>query len=365
MKPLFESEAQVAPARGVELAPAPVTAVPPQVVGGKTLPMVPSASAIQPVREEEIAQLGAIASSGLASVPNKMLQHVRVSDVDGFGTELTKLVGVAKGLDPKGLEGKGLMSRIQNMFSSTKERLLGQYRTAEQQMDELVAQLTKKASQQSARVADLEQLYLENMNYHGQLEQAVAHGATLVERLNAQLAAESAATDSFGAQRLADVQRLISRTEKRMDDLRRAMLLAKQTAPQIRMMQDNARGLVEKFGDIQTVTVPAWKSAFSLYLMHLEQKSAVALATAADDATDAALRQGADMLRQNVGDVARARNRSAISIETLEHVQQQLLGSVDDAQRIEAEGRAARAQAAPRLLELEQELVTRFTPGQR
>src|SRR5690606_29108009 len=106
-----------------------------------------------------------------------------------------------------------------------------------------------------------------------------------------------AVSDSFGAQRLADHQRLIDRLTKRVDDLRRAMLLAKQSGPQIRISQDNARALVQKFGDIKVVTLPAWKNVFAQYVLQLEQKKTVELLGMVDNATDEALRRGADLLR--------------------------------------------------------------------
>ena len=324
-----------------------------------------SLSALPAVKEEEIDQLGAQSAVSLSQVPNKLMSSIRAADADEFGAELNQLVVVAKGLDPEGMQNKGFLSKAFSFMSSTKEKLMSQYNSVEKQMDVLVVELEKKAVHHKSRIKDLEDLYVANVAYHQDLESAANRGEKLAGELRAALASSGAPTTAFEAQQLAEVERSADRIEKRVDDLRRAMLLAKQTAPQIRQAQDNARALVQKFGDVKTLTLPAWKNTFSLYIVQLEQKKAVGVLNAVDDATDAALRRGADLLRQNTEEIARARARSVVSIETLQHVQTQLLGAVDDMRRIDEEGKTARKAAAPLLLDMERELIAKFAPGQR
>lgn len=378
MKPLFGSEPRAAASPLTSAhdpfvtSPSPTAldagtvVLPVAAVGTASLPATQTPRRSLPVvNEDEIARLGEQATSGLSQLPSKIMGSVRAADADAFGAELNQLVVVAKGLDPKSMQGKGLVSRALSFMTSTKERLLSQYNSVEKQMDALVVELEKKAEHHRARVGDLEQLYTANVTYHQSLEQAATHGEQLAAQLREAIAQYGAPSDAFDAQRVAEAQRAAERIEKRVDDLKRAMLLAKQTAPQIRLMQDNARALVQKFGDVKTVTLPAWKNTFTLYIAQLEQKKAVELINAVDDATDAALRQGADMLRENTEAIARARARSVVGIDTLEHVQRQLLGAIDDAQRIDEEARAARKAAEPKLLAMEQELISRFAPGRR
>lgn len=369
MKPLFEPDTvvptataspfktpAVQPAIRPVSAPVPVAAPAPSL---RTAPMP------VPLTDMELEALGSKATAGLAKLPDQLMTVIRASDAGEFGSDLNRLVALAKGLDPESVNGKGLLSRARNMFSSAKERLLAQYNSVEKQMDSLVAEMDKKAALHRQRVKELDQLYDANVAYHQGIEDAVAKASQVLAETQARLAAAGNAGDAFEAQQVSDLQRFAERVEKRIDDWKRAMLLAKQTAPQIRMMQDNARGLVEKFGDVKDVTVPAWKNAFSLYLLHMEQKQAVDVVNSVDEATDAALRRGATLLRQNTEDIARARQRSVVSLETLQFVQGELIGSVDAVQRINDEARAARKAAEPALLALENELITRFAPGQR
>jgi uncharacterized protein YaaN involved in tellurite resistance len=97
-------------------------------------------------------------------------------------------------------------------------------------------------------------------------------------------------------------------------------------------------------------------------VLALESKKGAELVNTVYDATDAAFRMQADQLRENTQQIARAQQRSVVTIETLEHMQTQLLGAVDDALKIADEGRKAREAAQPKLRQLEQGLISRFSP---
>jgi uncharacterized protein YaaN involved in tellurite resistance len=116
--------------------------------------------------------------------------------------------------------------------------------------------------------------------------------------------------------------------------------------------------LVEKFYAIKNITLPAWKNQISLAISLHEQKNSVQLANSIDDATNDLLRRNADLLHQNSVDTARANQRSVIDVETLEHVQQTLIKSVNDVIQIQKEGQMKREQAEVKLKQLQQNFNT-------
>lgn len=369
MKPLFDNPTLAKSAQsGVSLQPdlsvSPTQDLP-AVVSANTTALAP----VKPPRitDNQIAAIGATAGAGMAAMSTRILEHVRTSNTGEFGKELNSLVLLAKGLDPAALQDKGMVSRLFGMASSAKERLLAQFNHVNGQITALASSLSSKALLHTKRIDDLETIYNDNVGYHQALEQSVKQCGSEHELLAADYAVESKKPvgDSFGAQVLADYQRLLDRLEKRSDDLQRAMLLSKQYAPQVRMMQEDARSLVSKFDTVQVVTLPAWQNNFTLYVLQLEQKQAVDVLNAVDDATDAALRKSADQLRENSSAIATSRNRSVVSTDTLLHVNNQLIGTVEDVQKIDAEGRARRAAEQPKLLEMERQLIAAFAPGKR
>ncbi|GGY62033.1 toxic anion resistance protein [Pseudoduganella albidiflava] len=375
MKPLFsDEEANAASALPVAPASASAPAFPPLLDPSRpsdNLPAArPEASAAPVIRvdlsgidDKAIESLGGSTGAGVAKVSAKLLGTVRASDADVFGTQLNELIATSKGLDPARLRSGGLLSRVTNMFGSVKEKMLSQYQVVESRMDTLVAEMTRHANVHRGRIQDFDEMYKGLESYYQGLDADVKKGEGWAVQLRQAVAQQGTAANAFEAQQATELRRRLERLEKRIDDLRRAMLMATQMVPQIRLSQDNARALTDTFTDIVNVSIPAWRNVFSLYLLQLEAKQSAAVANAAYDATDAAFRAQADMLLENTETVARAKQRSLVSLETAQHVQAQLVSAFDKLEQISNEGQQRRKDELPKLQELERELITRFSPG--
>lgn len=302
------------------------------------------------------------ATQGVATISQKMLSSLRASDADVFGQKLNALVMVSKGLDPKNMKS-GMLSKITHIFGTTKEKFMAQYNTVEKQMDSLVNELDKSSNLHRQRIVDFNTMYSENYSYHQALEVQRQKKISLKEQLEQQLAGMGKPTDAFTAQNMNLLQDRVNRLEKRVNDIERAKLLSKQMAPEIMQLENNARSLVETFKDVKETTIPAWRNAFTLYIAQIEQKKGAELANAVYDATDEAFRVQAEQFNQNTQEIAKVRQRSVVSIETLEYVQTQLMDAFDKLGQIEADGKKARAESEPRMAALEKQLVDKFTPG--
>ena len=372
MKPLFSSDDE---ANAASLAPeAPALAMAPLLNPARTSDMLPASHSgvsgaplvridISGIDDNAIEALGGSTGSGVAKVSAKLLGTVRASDADVFGTQLNELIATSKGLDPSKLRSGGLMSRVTNMFGSVKEKMLSQYQVVESRMDTLVAEMTRHANVHRGRIHDFDEMYKGLEIYYQGLDADVKKGEGWAIQLQQALAQQAAAANAFEAQQATELKRRLERLEKRIDDLRRAMLMATQMVPQIRLSQDNARALTDTFTDIVNVSIPAWRNVFSLYLLQLEAKQSAAIANAAYDATDAAFRAQADMLLENTETVARAKQRSLVSLETAQHVQTQLMTAFDKLEQISNEGQQRRKNELPKLQQLERELIERFSPA--
>ena len=374
MKPLFSSDEEANAASTAPPAPALAPLFDPAAASDALPALRPQANVAAPVHvdisgidDKAIEALGGSTGAGVAKVSAKLLGTVRASDADVFGTQLNELIATSKGLDPSKLRSGGLMSRVTNMFGSVKEKMLSQYQVVESRMDTLVSEMTRHANVHRGRIQDFDEMYKGLEAYYQGLDADVKKGEAWADKLRQALAQQAAPVNAFEAQQATELKRRLERLEKRIDDLRRAMLMATQMVPQIRLSQDNARALTDTFTDIVNVSIPAWRNVFSLYLLQLEAKQSAAVANAAYDATDAAFRAQADMLLENTETVARARQRSLVSLETAQHVQTQLITAFDKLEQISNEGQQRRRDELPKLQELERELITRFssasTPG--
>jgi uncharacterized protein YaaN involved in tellurite resistance len=372
MKPLFSSDEEANAASTTPATPFPALAPLINPAGSSDmLPAArPEASAAPMVRvdisgidDKAIEGLGGSTGTGVAKISAKLLGTVRASDADVFGTQLNELIATSKGLDPAKLGSGGLLSRVTNMFGSVKEKMLSQYQVVESRMDTLVSEMTRHANVHRGRIGDFDEMYKGLESYYQGLDADVKKGEEWAAKLRQAVAQQETAANAFEAQQAMELKRRLERLEKRIDDLRRAMLMATQMVPQIRLSQDNARALTDTFTDIVNVSIPAWRNVFSLYLLQLEAKQSAAVANAAYDATDAAFRAQADMLLENTETVARAKQRSLVSLETAQHVQTQLITAFDKLEQISNEGQQRRKDELPKLQQLERELIERFSPS--
>ena len=368
MKPLFSSDEEAQAASVPSVVPAP--SLPPLLDPAVTTGNLPATSAAPLVRvdisgidDKAIESLGGSTGTGVTKVSAKLLSTVRASDADVFGTQLNELIATSKGLDPSKLRSGGLMSRVTNMFGSVKEKMLSQYQVVESRMDTLVAEMTRHANVHKGRITDFDEMYKGLEVYYQGLDADVKKGEAWAATLSQAIAQQPAAANAFEAQQATELKRRLERLEKRIDDLRRAILMATQMVPQIRLSQDNARSLTDTFTDIVNVSIPAWRNVFSLYLLQLEAKQSAAVANAAYDATDAAFRAQADMLLENTEAVARVKQRSLVSLDTAQHVQTQLVTAFEKLEQISKEGQQRRKEELPKLQELERELIARFSPS--
>lgn len=372
MKPLFSSDedaqnasappAASLPSLGPLRDPAATAGMLPATVSeASPVPVVPVDLA--GIDDKAIESLGGSTGSGVAKVSAKLLGTVRASDADVFGAQLNELIATSKGLDPAKLRSGGVLSRITSLFGSVKEKMLSQFQVVESRMDTLVAEMTRHANVHRGRIHDFDEMFKGLEGYYQGLDADVKKGEGWIVKLQQAVAQQPASANAFEAQQATELRRRLERLEKRVDDLRRAMLMATQMVPQIRLSQDNARALTDTFTDIVNVSIPAWRNVFSLYLLQLEAKQSAAVANAAYDATDAAFRAQADMLLENTETVARAKQRSLVSLETAQHVQTQLITAFDKLEQISKEGQQRRKDELPKLQELERDLIARFSPS--
>jgi len=352
-----------APAPVVDVEVKPV-AIPVQMQQPASLPVVATSQAVVVAKlptDDEIDKLGKAAGQKTAAITSKILGSVKATDTDQFGIQLNELVSQAKKLDPKAMK-PGLIGKLFGAGAGLKEKLLAQYQTVEQRMNELEKEMANTVGQLKGRIGDLEQMFEDNYQAYRALEADVALADQQLAEIQAWMDAQGQATDSFAAQHLADARDRYNRLAKRQDDMKRGMQLSMLAAPEIRMMQGQNRSLITSFNDIQTTTLPAWKSVFSRYIIAMEAKKAAQLQDTISEATNVAFRMQADQVRENAVAIATAQQKSLVTIETLTHMQQQLIGAVDDAKRINDEGAAARRAALPQLQSLETELIARFSP---
>ena len=147
------------------------------------------------------------------------------------------------------------------------------------------------------------------------------------------------------AQAANDFENKCVRFEKKLHDLELTRMISLQTAPQIRMIQNNDTALVEKIQTSVLNTIPLWKNQMVLTLGIENSRRAMEAQRQVTDMTNALLQKNADMLHMASVETAKESERGIVDMETLKHTNEQLISTLDEVLQIQTDGAKKRQDA--------------------
>ena len=162
------------------------------------------------------------------------------------------------------------------------------------------------------------------------------------------------------AQAARDLEAMCGRFEKKVHDLELTRMISIQTAPQIRLVQNNDTVMVEKIQSTIVNTIPLWKSQMVLALGIAHSTEAAQAQRQVTDLTNELLKKNAQALHLASTETARESERGIVDIETLKQTNQELIATLDDVMNIQKEGRAKRAQAELEMRKMEEDLKNKL-----
>lgn len=313
---------------------------------------------------------GAPAQKEIAAFSDSILSKVRTKDSGQVGELLNDLVGKVRAFDTT--EKKSFLSRlpiIGSMMNKAEEMKDG-YEKLSTQVERIQMGLEKSKVQMLEDVAMFDGLYEKNLTYFKELQLYIRAGEEKVEEMrNVTLpklkSQASASNDPMAVQVVADFEESVNRFEKKVHDLKISRTLAIQTAPQIRLIQNNDKVLIERVQTAIYNTIPLWKNQMVIALGLSRQGDVLALQRAVSDTTNELLRRNAEMLKQNTIETARENERGIVDIETVRKVNEDLISTLEETVRIQEEGRAKRAAAEKELIAIEDRLKTALLRNSR
>ena len=314
------------------------------------------------VRDSQmVMQFGAGARQNIAHFSENILKNIRAKDSGYVGALMTDLVTNVEKLDFDSLEkGNGILGLFQKLEAKVK-RFLAQYEKLELQVDRIEGKLEEARMEMLKDIGILDSLYEKNLNYFRQLQVYITAGQEKLDELREKtipsLRAEAEKSgDPMHAQLVRDFEDLVNQFEKKLYDLKTSKTIAIQTAPQIRLIQNNDKLLADKIQTAIQETIPLWKSQMVMALGLYRQQEALRLQRNVTETTNAMLLKNSEKLKQNTLDVAKESERGIVDIETLKKANQNLISTINEAVRIQKEGHEKRAAAEQELLKIESEI---------
>lgn len=306
-----------------------------------------------------IMQYGINAQKKLADFSDSTLEKVKAKDLGEVGDMLSQVVGELREFDGNG-EKKGLFGLF-NKGKNKVEGMISKYEQTETNVNKIAGMLQDHQIRLLKDTSMLDQLFDLNNTYYKELSMYIAAGKEKLHHVkNEEIPAlEQKALHSNlpeDAQTLKDMTMYYDRFDKKLHDLELSRMIAIQTAPQIRLLQNSNNLMIEKIQSTLVNTIPLWKNQMVITLGLHHATEAAKTQQAVSDMTNELLKKNADALHSATVETAKESNRSIVDIETLKHTNEQLIQTFDDVLQIQEQGRIKRQEAEQELRQIENEL---------
>ena len=310
----------------------------------------------------QVLQYGAGAQKKMADFSDAALKNVRTQDLGEVGDLIVEVVGELKGFDTE--ESKGIFGFFRKQANKL-ENLKLRYDKAEGNVEKISGALQGHQVRLLKDSAVLDKMYEQNLAYFKELTMYILAGKQkLREVQEGKLKALRETAQRTGlaedVQAARDLAEKCGRFEKKIHDLELTRTISIQTAPQIRMIQNNNNVMVEKIQTTLVNTIPLWKNQMVLALGISHSTEAAQAQRQVTDVTNALLKQNAEKLHMASVETAKEAERGIVDIEVLKKTNAELIQTLDDVMKIQADGRAKRQAAETEMAKMENDLKVKL-----
>lgn len=314
--------------------------------------------------EIDIADVNQVVKYGMAAQQNisdfsvSILKKVKTYDLGEVGTSLKELtVALDATTEP---EKKGIFGMFQRAKRGVGS-IRANYAKAESNVDRIEKDLHLHQNVLIQDVSMYQQMYELNVQYYKELTMYIIAGKKALDLAkNGKLQELKTRADKTNLQEdvqaFKDFEDLCYRFEKKIADLETTRVIAMQSAPQVRMLQNNDREMLDKLQSSLSNTIPLWRNQLVLSLGIEHSKRALDAQSTLTDKTNDLLRKNSETLKMATIETAKEVERPIVDIETLHICSKNLVSSVNEVVKIHEQGTAKRVKVQEELVKIEEEL---------
>ena len=249
----------------------------------------------------QILQYGAAAQKKMADFSDAALANVKTQDLGEVGDLIVNVVGELQGFDKE--EQKGFLGFFKKQADKL-ELMKSRYAKAEVNVEKISDALQQHQVRLLKDSAVLDKMYEQNLAYFKELTMYIMAGKQKLQEVREgklkELEAKAQQTGlAEDAQTARDLAEKCNRFEKKIYDLELTRTISIQTAPQIRMIQNNDTVMVEKIQTTLVNTIPLWKNQMVLALGIAHSSEAAQAQRQVNDVTNALLKSNAEKLHMS------------------------------------------------------------------
>ncbi len=306
----------------------------------------------------QIVNYGVKAQTNISNFSTSILQKVKTYDLGDIGDslkELTIALDATTESEKKGI--LGIFQKAKRGISSIRIN----YAKAENNVDRIEKDLQKHRTVLMQDISMYQQMYELNVQYYKELTMYIIAGKKALAQAKAgklqelrKKAEESDKQEDVQAYR--DYEDLCNRFEKKISDLEITRVISIQSAPQVRMLQNNDREMLDKLQSSLANTIPLWRNQLVLSLGIEHTSRALEAQGTLAEKTNELLKKNSETLKMATVETAKQSERPIVDIETLKQCNKNLIASINEVVKIHEQGTMQRVKAQEELVKIEEEL---------
>lgn len=316
----------------------------------------------------QVVNYGIKAQTNISEFSTSILRKVKTYDLGEVGDSLKELtIALDATTEP---EKKGILGVFQKAKRGI-DSIRANYVKAESNVDRIEKDLLKHRELLEQDISMYQQMYELNVQYYKELTMYIIAGKKALGHAKKtkliELKSKAEQSDKQeDVQAYRDYEDLCHRFEKKLSDLEITRVISIQSAPQVRMLQNNDREMLDKLQSSLANTIPLWRNQLVLSLGIEHTNRALAAQTALADKTNELLRKNAETLKMATIETAKQSERPIVDIDTLKQCNRDLITSINEVVKIHEQGEVQRAKAQEELKKIEEELKqTMLEAGKR
>lgn len=307
---------------------------------------------------DQVANYGMNAQTNISDFSVSVLKKVKTYELGEVGDSLKDLtIALDATTEPEKKGVLGLFQKAKRGVNSIKAN----YTKAENNVDRIEKDLRKHRDVLTQDISMYQQMYELNVQYYKELTMYIIAGkkalanarATKLQELKIKAEQTNKQED---VQIYKDYEDLCYRFDKKLSDLEITRVISIQSAPQVRMLQNNDRELLDKLQSAIANTIPLWRNQLVLSLgIEHTNRTLEAQATLADK-TNELLKKNSETLKMATIETAKQSERPIVDMDTLRQYNKDLITSIKEVVKIHEQGAVQRAKAREELVKIEEEL---------
>lgn len=307
---------------------------------------------------EQTIHYGAAAQRNISDFSVNILKKVRTLDLGEVGDSLKELtMALDATTEP---EHKGIFGFFKKAKREV-DSVIAYYEKAETNVNKVERDLQQHQVVLMQDISMYQQMYQLNLDYYKQLTMYIIAGKKALDAARrgklVDLKRRADLTDKQEDRQVyLDFEDQCHRFDKKLRDLEITRVISVQSAPQVRMLQNNDREMLDKIQASLSNTIPLWRNQLVISLGVEHGRRAIEAQRTLSDKTNQLLMKNAEMLKMATTSAAKEFERPIVDIDTLKKCNKELIASIKEVVQIHEQGAKERQKAHEELTKIEEEL---------